>query len=408
MHSRLGSVVVRVVWMGFVVAGCGAPGEERLDAQRSAALVAPGYRQEAELFGDAGDAPDGIGRTVAISGDTVAAAAPYGTSSPVHLFRRIHRNWVMEARLVHPGGLREIGFGVSLALDGRALLVGAPGEGDGGVVHVYSRRAGRWTPVQRIEGPGGSGGRFGQALALRDGTAIVGAPSEGGHGAAYVLVRSGGEFRMAARLLSSAPMEDDAFGTSVAMDGDTIVVGAPNLGPVPTEPGRGAIHVFRGSGPLWTEEAVLFPADAQAGHAAGSSVAVSGDLVVAGNDLFLPVAHVFRRTAAGWVEEAELSGVGSEPTGIFGHQVAVSGDLVVVGAPWDRHQTTSLAGQAFLFRWNGGAWTQSELLDSDDPRTEAEGFGHAVAIDGRTVVVGAPRDDENGMDSGAAYVFRIR
>jgi len=81
---------------------------------------------------------------------------------------------------------------------------------------------------------------------------------------------------------------------------------------------------------------------------------------------------------------------------------------VVVGAPWDRHQTTPVAGQAFLYRWTGSAWMPSELLDSDDARTEAEGFGHAVAIDGRTVVVGAPKDDENGIDSGAAYVFRIR
>jgi len=406
MHSRLGSVVVRLAWTGLVLGGCGAPGEEGLGAKSSAALVvAPDYRQEAELWGDAGDAPDGIGRTVVISGDTIAAAAPYSTSSPVHLFQRVNRSWVMEARLVHPDGLSGIGFGVSLALDGRVLLVGAPGEGDGGVVYVYSRRAGLWTLVQRIEGPGG---QFGRAVALRGDTAVVGAPSEDGHGAAYVLVRCRGRFRMAARLVSSAPMDDDAFGTSVAMDGDTMVVGAPNLGPVPTEPGRGAIHVFRGSGALWTEEAVLFPADAQAGHAAGSSVAVSGDLIVAGNDLFLPVAHVFRRSAAGWVEEAELSGVGSEPTGIFGHSVAVSGDLVVVGAPWDRHQTTPVAGQAFLFRWTGSAWTQSELLDSDDARTEAEGFGHAVAIDGRTVVVGAPKDDENGIDSGAAYVFRIR
>ena len=406
MHSRFRSVVVRVACAGLVLGGCGAPGEEEgLDARSAAALVAPGYRQEAELFGDAGDAPDGIGRTVAISGDTIAAAAPYGASSPVYLFRRAGRSWVPEARLVHPDGLPGVGFGVSLALDGHLLLVGAPGEGDGGVVHVYSRRAGQWTLVQRIEGPGG---QFGQALALRGDTAVVGAPSEGGHGAAYVLVRSRGEFRMAARLVSSAQMDNDAFGTSVAMDGDTLVVGAPNLGPVPTEPGRGAIHVFRGSGALWTEEAVLFPADAQAGHAAGSSVAVSGDLVVAGNDLFLPVAHVFRRTAASWVEEAELFGVGSESTGIFGHSVAVSGDLVVVGAPWDRHQTTPVAGQAFLFRRTGNAWVQSELLDSDDARTEAEGFGHAVAIDGRTVVVGAPKDDENGIDSGAAYVFRVR
>jgi hypothetical protein len=128
----LGSVVVRLAWMGLVLAGCGAPGEEGLGAQSSAALVAPGYRQEAELWGDKGDAPDGIGRTVAISGDLVVAGNDLFL--PVaHVFRRTTAGWVEEADLSGVGSEPTDIFGHAVAIDGRTVVVGAPKDDENGV-----------------------------------------------------------------------------------------------------------------------------------------------------------------------------------------------------------------------------------------------------------------------------------
>jgi len=401
MGSRfvLGPMLALSVVLAY--AGCGPAPEATGEAS---ALRAP-YHQEAELFGDAKPSPVGFGSAVAVSGHLVAASAPHAETSAVHLFRRHAGTWIAEARLVHPQGLPGTGFGRSLALDDRTLLVGTPWEG-AGAVYVFERFPGRWVLRQRLQAGSAGGGDFGRDVALRDGTALVGAPGEAGGGAAYVFVKGRGGFRESARLTGGG--EGAGFGTSVALHGRTAVVGAPGEPGSGGEPLRGSAHVFRGHGSRWHEEAVLCPGDATPLDAVGASVAASEDLVVVGNDLFRPAAHVFRRTPAGWAEEGALVPAGSEPTGGYGHVVAASGDLVVVGAPWNRHASTPNAGQVFVFSRAGGAWTQLELLDSDDPRTEAEGFGHAVAIDGHTVVVGAPRDDEHGLDAGAAYVFRLR
>jgi T5SS/PEP-CTERM-associated repeat protein len=219
------------------------------------------------------------------------------------------------------------------------------------------------------------------------------------------------------KLLASDGAEYDYFGWSVAISGDTAVVGA--LGD--DDPNdSGSAYVFRGipdpNDPNrlcgWVQEAKLVPDDAEPGDEFGWFVAVSGDTAVIGapvdddNDPNSGSAYVFRRQPDGvWFQEAKLLPDDGAEEDWFGLFVAISGDAAVIGAIHDDDMGAN-SGSAYIFRRDpGGLWHQEAKLLPDDG-TAYDYFGNPVAISGDTAVIGAPGDDDNGVGSGSAYVFR--
>ena len=176
--------------------------------------------------------------------------------------------------------------------------------------------------------------RFGESIAILGDTMVVGAKGaydQGSRsGAAYVFQRIGGTWVEQAKLTASAGMTYDHFGWSVAMDEGTIVVGA-NRG---WRTGLGSAYVFVRSGGLWTEEVALTASDGANFDWFGDSVAVAGDTVVVGAP-GSSSAYVFVRNGASWSEEAKLVPAGGPLDISFGESVAASGDMLVVGAPGD-------------------------------------------------------------------------
>ncbi|HTH49187.1 MAG TPA: FG-GAP repeat protein, partial [Candidatus Limnocylindria bacterium] len=253
---------------------------------------------------------------------------------------------------------------------------------------------------------------------------------------------------------------DDHFGFSVAVSGDTVVVGAPgedgsgttvNAFPDESANGAGAAYVFVRSGTTWTQQAYLKPAavgTTQAGDQFGFSVAVSGDTVVVGANAEdssttgvnstpnesasnAGAAYVFVRSGTTWTQQAYLkpAAVGTaQVSDFFGGSVAVSGDTVVIGAAGEDSSSTGVnsvpdesagdAGAAYVFVRSGTTWTQQAYLKPAAIGTAqaADGFGVSVAASGDTVVVGAYAEDsgttgvnstpdESANNAGAAYVF---
>jgi hypothetical protein len=156
----------------------------------------------------------------------------------------------------------------------------------------------------------------------------------------------------------------------------------------------------------------LLVADPAADDQLGRNVALDGDLAVVGarldddNGVDSGSVYVFRRQAAGtWTQEAKLLASDGQAGDRFGSAVAVSGDFALVGAPWDDDRGLD-AGAAYLFfRDSQGGWTQVAKLLADDGQA-ADSFGAAVDVDGDAAVVGALLEDERGLNAGAAYVFR--
>ena len=202
----------------------------------------------------------------------------------------------------------------------------------------------------------------------------------------------------------------DALGSSVAVWGDTAVVGAPST------PGGGAAYVFTNNGGSWTLQATLVGSTTGPGDELGRSVAISGptptsaDTVVVGapgdtENASAGLAYVFTRSGGTWSEQAVLFDPTGSPLDRFGASVGVSGDLAVVGSPDDRINSADGAGSASTFVRSGSSWAFDGRLLGDGDILDR--FGTSVAISGTTAVVGAPTDTANLLqnDAGTVSVF---
>ncbi|MCP3918430.1 MAG: hypothetical protein GY711_23035 [bacterium] len=299
-------------------------------------------------------------------------------------------------------------LGMSVAATDSLVVAGAPIEDRGvlfnaGVVYVFERSGGAWSlPVELVPNDAAAHQQFGGAVAVDGDRIAVGASQHDAlglrTGAAYVFDRTGGVWSQTAQLFASNAAAQQEFGTSLALEGDTLVVGAPS----DTSSGAvaGLVFVFERSGGAWNETSTLYPASANPGDRFGVSVALSGDTVLAGSRFGDTTAqdaggaYLFRRAAGVWNELAELTAPGLETFDRFGTSVALSGSLAVVGAP--AHD----AGTAFVFEDTGAAWTLVQTLGSGEPGT---GFGSAVAVDAGFVLVGS--DAGSGALHEAAYLF---
>jgi hypothetical protein len=196
-----------------------------------------------------------------------------------------------------------------------------------------------------------------------------------------------------AELTASDGASGDQFGWSVAISGSTAVVGAD------TPNGTGAAYVFVRSGTTWSQQAELTASDGTSNDEFGRSVAISGDTAMVGahaKNSATGAAYVFVRSGTTWSQQAELTARDRRAGDFFGNRVAISGSTVVVGAPFKNSAT----GAAYVFV-RGTTWFQQAELTASDG-VSGDFFGGSVAISGRTAVVGAPFKNSA---TGAAYVF---
>jgi hypothetical protein len=267
-----------------------------------------------------------------------------------------------------------------------------------------------------VASDGEAGDSFGISLTVSRNTALVGRPADGDNGdlsgSAYLFVRnSDGRWHEQQKLLASDGEAGDLFGDSVAIDGDTAVIGAVLEDDNGEDSGSAYIFV-RGSDGRWTEQAKLLASDGEADDLFGVSVAVSGNAALLGAPKWIDegegVAYIFDRDGDGrWQEQAKLlpgDRVEGDEDDFFGWEVALSGDTALVGAEWDGDNGVH-SGSAYLFvRGGDGRWSeQQKLLPGDG--AQGDEFGFSVAIDGDTALIGAPYDGDNGIYSGSAYVF---
>jgi hypothetical protein len=307
-------------------------------------------------------------------------------------------------------------FGVSVAVSGDTAVIGAYAEDTGGsnagAAYVFTRSGGSWTQQAKLlASDAQSSDYFGRSVAVSGDTAVIGAYGEdtGGSyaGAAYVFTRSGGAWVEQAKLMASDAQADDYFGRSVAVSGDTAVIGA--YGEDTGGSYAGAVYVFTRSGGAWVEQAKLLASDAQANDNFGDSVAVSGDTAVIGaygedtGGSYAGAAYVFTRSGGAWVEQAKLLASDAQSSDYFGDSVAVSGDTAVIGA-YREATGGSSAGAAYVFTRSGGSWIQQAKLMASDAQAD-DYFGRSVSVSGDTAVISAYGEDTGGSYAGAVYVF---
>ena len=239
-------------------------------------------------------------------------------------------------------------------------------------------------------------GAFGMSVDYRGDRVIVGEPQWGSGsnsilpGSASVFVERRHGWALEQRLAAASPTLRDEFGDSVAIEGSLAVVGAPGRDDPTRGPSTGAVYVFERSGSTWSEVAFLLPATVTGGGRFGGSVSLEGGRVFASARESSPeAAYVFERQAGVWVETQMLTG-NTALHEDFGVDVDASGDRVVVGANSARGTIPSeRPGAAYVFALQGSQWARTHKLIAAEARN-GDGVGWAVAIDGDSVIVGAP------------------
>ncbi len=381
----------------------------------------------------------------------------------------------------------EDAFGWSVAISGETAVVGAVNEassatgvnGDGssdsaefsGAAYVFVKSGNVWSQQAYLKaGNTGANDSFGHSVAISGDLIVIGAPYEDSSatgvngnvsnnavsdsGAAYVFVRSGGVWSQQAYLKASNTGTGDRFGYSVAVSGETVVVGADAEDSSSTgingpsnnlAADSGAAYVFTRSAGIWSQQAFLKASNTGSGDAFGWSLGISGN-TIAGSAPFedsaavgvngngadesaesAGAAYVFLRTGTVWSQQAYLKASNAQLDDQFGYSIAIAEETVVVGAVGEDSNATVVngdsnndfapdSGAAYAFFRSGSVWSQQAYFKASNAG-EADFFGNSVAISGASIIVGAPFEASSsiGVDgsganelapgSGAAYAF---
>lgn len=330
--------------------------------------VGGSWNQTAKLTASDGQQYDYFGSAVALSGTTVLVGAPYasidgnGQQGAVYVFTETDGTWSQTQKLVASDGASGDYFGISVSISGVTTLVGASqatvddNEYEG-AAYIFSQANGSWSQTFKLTASDGTAGdAFGTSVVLAGNTALIGAPDatangHGDQGAVYVFNDSGGNWTQMQKLIENEGAGPDQFGTSVALDGTTALIGAPTANYAP-----GAAYVFSRSDGTWTQAAELTPSDG-----------------------------------------AEFD--------YFGTSVAVFDTTVLVGAYGATVNAQPYQGAAYLFHESNGTWTQIQKLTASDGGEEDE-YGYSVALSNKTALIGALTATVNGnTDQGAAYFY---
>jgi drug/metabolite transporter superfamily protein YnfA len=398
---------------------------------------------------DAGE----FGYSVALSGTTLAVGAP--ADSLAYVFNSGSSGWSQQAEFSPSEGPSVTGFGSSVALSGNMLAVSAVNLDDIGT-YVYTQSAGVWAPwaelfpgdlipqtdtqfgvsvaivgnliavarptawavavspdaplgevccfaVGGVEGTASDGqydDAFGYSTALAGTTVLAGAPGRvAGTGAVYAYTRNSGGLTAQTLITAANGQIGDGFGTALAFDGTTLVVGAPYA-----SNGAGAVYLYTYKSGAWKPQTELTASDGQNGDLFGNVVALSGSSIVIGapgRNNGTGAAYVFTLNGASWSQQAELIAGDGESGDGFGSSVGLSGSNLVVGAPYANTATVVNPGLAYLYTLSAGQWTQVTELTSTNGAF-GDQFGFAVAISGGLIAVGAP--NTNG-GAGAIYPY---
>ncbi len=304
----------------------------------------------------------------------------------------------------------------AVALDGDTAIAGAYSDDasgtDAGSVYVYTRSNGRWSRTAKLTGSDtAAGDGFGCSVALFGDTLVVGArgDDDGGSssGSVYVFTRAGTAWTQQAKLVATDGAMNDFFGHWVSISGDTLVVSTQYDDDVGSD--SGSAYVFSRSGTTWSQEAKLLAPDGAPQDYFGGYSSLSGDTLVVGaacdddNGAQSGSAYVFVRSAGTWAPQAKVTPTDGAAGDRFGAAVAVDGDRVFVGSPWDV-DPGGISGSAYAFTRSGTSWSEQAKITAPDCAQYSE-FGRWIDLDGDDVVIGAHNDDVIASNSGAVYVY---
>ena len=397
----------RILAAAFVVSLCSTPGVAQIGSQLSKFIApVPGVGDE-------------FGYDVAVEGTTVVVGAWYDDDDGIDsgaVFVFDVNTGTLRTKLTASDAAAGDEFGKSVAISGTIIAVGAPMEdGNGpnrqnrGAVYLFDLATG--TQLEKLTASDAAAGDgFGHTVDLSGSTVIVGAPGHDDNGsnsgAAYLFNASNGN--QIAKLLPGDGSQSAYFGFSVGISGTTAIVSAMRYDGF--DPG--SAYLFDAT--TGAEITKIVPEDLAAGDQFGISVGISGSVAIVGaykadgNASVSGAAYLFDATSGTQLDKL-ISSDGATGDG-FGWSVAIDGNTAIVGVPvasgLDRDPPSgSRTGAAYLFDASTGVELAKLRADDSGGSKWQDELGTSVAISGVHAVAGAPRDSDNGDQSGSAYLF---
>ena len=413
---------------------------------------AAGQCVEQKLLAPDGTAFDKFGRSVSISGtpgNEVAIVGAYQGdgivtgSGSAYIYRFNGVTWVEEQKLLASDGAEFDQFGGSVSISGtpgnEVAIVGAFSDGDNGMysgsAYIYRFNGVTWVEETKLlASDGAEFDSFGWSVSISGAPgneiAIVGVPSDDDNGtdsgSAYIYRFNGVTWVQEQKLLASDGAAGDIFGLAVSLSGtpgNEVAIVGEHLGDgIVTV--SGTAYIYRFNGVTWVEEQKLLASDGAESDLFGGSVSISGapgnEVAIVGayghadNFSWSGAAYIYRFNGVNWVEEAKLLASDGKTNDRFGLSVSISGtsgnEVAIVGAYGHADNGTD-SGSAYIYRFNGVNWVEGQKLLASDAAA-SDFFGYSVSISGASgneiAIVGAFLDDnDNGTDSGSAYVFKL-
>jgi hypothetical protein len=361
------------------------------------------------------NAGDKFGVSVAIDGNFAVIGAYQNDSNGIdagaaYVYEHIGSNWLQRQKLTASDASANAQFGRSVAIEADTIVVGAYFDNNTGSAYIFTRSAGVWSQQAKLTAPdAGYGDNFGYSVALCGDTVVIGAYYDDAQaGSAYVFVRTGSIWDCNQKLTASDAK--GRFGNSVAIDVNTLLVGSyySNL---PGVNNAGSVYYFTRTAGVWSQQSILTASDSYSDDHFGSSVALDANIAVIGayecdiNGIAnAGAAYVFSKSVAGWNQQQKLID-NDDPCANedFGRSVAIEGNAIFIGCPLNRVDGNQ-TGSVFEFVKTGQSWTQKQMFSADDSN-DGDNFGFSTAVSGRNLIVGAHFNASKGVSSGAAYAF---
>ncbi|ABQ92952.1 FG-GAP repeat protein [Roseiflexus sp. RS-1] len=360
-----------------------------------------------------------FGLSVAVRGDTAIVGA-YGKSDLVrnagaaYAFTRNAGSWTQQARLGTSSPLIDAYLGATVATNGSYTAAGAPyasvGAQNDGVVYLFSNATWQQQTILLPNDPD-SLSQFGNALAINDNTLFVGAPMHDSFGvnagAVYVFTFDGASWVQQQKLIGVDTAPGDRFGSALALNDGWLAVSAP-LHSSPGSPG-GAVYLFEFDGVSWVQRYKVGAPDTIAGDRFGSAIALDDGWLAVGVPLHRFVGsasgavYLFEFNGTAWVQRQKFVASDTAGSDQFGSALALENRRLVVGAPL-HNSNGPASGAVYIFERATTTWIERAKLIGSDTNA-GDRLGGSISIDGNTILVGAYGDTAAGPATGAAYVF---
>lgn len=376
-----------------------------------------------KLLASDGAAEDQFGFSVSIDGTTALVGAHKADTTNLqdagagYVFSLGENGWQQQAKLVAKPALAGDTLGGNVALKHNMAMLGAIRNDDkgenAGAVFSFEKTNNQWSQKQILTAfDAKAGDAFGQSIALTKQFLVIGAPhSDSPHkdsGAAYVFKRHNAAWVFQTKLTAKDGAAGDLFGISVAMDGNTILVGA-DLHDKKAE-NAGAVYAFTFDGNAWQQQAKLMASDGKKTDIFGVRIALSGDtaLISARRDDLQGIgidagsAYIFERANGQWHQQQKLVAPDANADDRFARGVALNQNTAIISA---MHQDSAgnNAGAVYLFKKQSGEWRYTSKIVAKDALPE-DRFGWNLALSNDTAIIATPLRDDNGDSSGAVYI----